>query len=277
MKARSISGYAYGIHRELRNWYTAGVAGVLVMPNPHWKGLLHTSYAKRDLTLRLRSGEKLQIRAGEFGIFVEVFAVRDYLHPHVDLRSCTSIVDVGANVGMASIWFARECPNARVFAVEPSPRALERLRRNVAANRLEERVTVIPVAIAVQGGTGFVETIDGSLGTGRFTSTAGVASAGVEVAAVQAATLADVLERAGGRADLMKLDCEGSEYEVLDESNHSVLQQVRSVVGEYHLIRGRSRDEFIRLLADRGYDQAWVSPVKGETETGLFWATRSSD
>jgi FkbM family methyltransferase len=175
---------------------------------------------------------------------------------------------------MASIWFARECPNARVFAIEPAPLPLERLRRNVAANRLEERVTIIPAAISVQSGTGFVETI-GSSGHGRFTSTTGAASAGVEVAEVQAMTLADVLEPSGGRADLMKLDCEGGEYAVLDESNHSVLQQVRSVVGEYHVFGGRSRDEFIRLLADRGYDKAWVNPVGGET--GLFWATRSSD
>jgi FkbM family methyltransferase len=273
--ALSSTEFARGIRRELRNWYTAGVAGVLVTPNRHWKGLLHTSYAKRDLTLRLRSGEKLQIRADEFYTFVEVFVARCYSHPHVDLRSCTSIVDVGANVGMASIWFAGECPNARVFAVEPAPLPLERLRRNVAANRLEERITVIPAAIAVQSGTGFVETI-GSSTLGRFTSTTGAASAGVEVAEVQAMTLADVLEPAGGRADLMKLDCEGSEYAVLDESNHSVLQRVRSVVGEYHVFGGRSRDEFIRLLADRGYDQAWVNPVGGGG-TGLFWATRSSD
>jgi FkbM family methyltransferase len=272
--ALSSTELARGIRREQRNWYTAGVAGVLVSQNRHWKGLLHTSYAKRDLTLRLRSGEKLQIRADEFFIFVEVFVTRDYSHPHVDLRSCTSIVDVGANVGMASIWFARECPNARVFAVEPAPRPLERLRRNVAANRLEERVTIIPAAISVQSGTGFVETI-GSSALGRFTSTTGAASAGVELAEVQATTLADVLEPAGGRADLMKLDCEGGEYAVLDESNHSVLQQVRSVVGEYHVFGGHSRDEFIRLLADRGYDQAWVNPVG--FDSGLFWATRSSD
>ena len=37
------------IHRELRNWYTAGVTGVLVEPSRHWKGLLHTSYARRPL------------------------------------------------------------------------------------------------------------------------------------------------------------------------------------------------------------------------------------
>jgi FkbM family methyltransferase len=254
MKALSLSSteLARGIHRELRNWYTAGVTGVLVEPNRHWKGLLHTSYAKRDLTLRLRSGEKLQIRADDFEIFVEIFVARDYSHPHVDLRSCTSIVDIGANVGMASIWFARECPNARVFAVEPAPVPLERLWRNVAANRLEERVTVIPAAIAVQSGTGFINNIDGISGHGRFTSTMGAASAGAEMDEVQAMTLADVLELADGRTDLMKLDCEGSEYAVLDESNHSVLQQIRAIVGEYHVFGGHSHDEFVRLLADRG-------------------------
>lgn len=61
------------------------------------------------------------------------------------------IVDAGANIGAASIWFASLFPEAAICAVEPDHDNVEILRRNVAGNR---RVTVVEAAI---GGTeGFV-------------------------------------------------------------------------------------------------------------------------
>lgn len=42
------------------------------------------------------------------------------------------IIDCGANIGLASIWFAIQFPKARIYAVEPDPENLDLLRRNVA-------------------------------------------------------------------------------------------------------------------------------------------------
>jgi FkbM family methyltransferase len=266
---------ALGLRRELRNWYSAGIAGVVVEPNRYWKGLRDSRLAQRELTLRLRSGEQLHIRANEFFIFVEVFVGRLYAHPKIDLRACKAIVDVGANVGLASVWFARECPGGRVVAVEPAPAPLERLRRNIAVNGLAGQVTVVPAAIAVHGGAGYVETAGGSSAHGRFVESAhSVTAVGVDVAEAQAATLGEVLEHAGGGADLMKLDCEGGEYAVLHASNHDLLEHVKALVGEYHVFGDHTRDEFVQLLADRGYEEASVGPVEGDH--GFFWAVRSS-
>ncbi|NDF13434.1 MAG: FkbM family methyltransferase, partial [Proteobacteria bacterium] len=55
--------------------------------------------------------------------------------------------DVGANVGLYSVYAAKR-NNARVFAFEPSFFNLELLARNVFLNELQERVTVVPVALS---------------------------------------------------------------------------------------------------------------------------------
>lgn len=55
--------------------------------------------------------------------------------------------DIGANVGLYSIYAARKC-SARVFAFEPSVFNLELLARNIFLNELQERVTVVPVALS---------------------------------------------------------------------------------------------------------------------------------
>lgn len=55
--------------------------------------------------------------------------------------------DVGANVGLYSIYAAKKI-NSRVFAFEPSVFNLELLARNIFLNGLQERVTIVPVALS---------------------------------------------------------------------------------------------------------------------------------
>lgn len=55
--------------------------------------------------------------------------------------------DVGANVGLYSIYAARKV-KARVFAFEPSVFNLEILARNIFLNGLQDRVTIVPIALS---------------------------------------------------------------------------------------------------------------------------------
>jgi FkbM family methyltransferase len=55
--------------------------------------------------------------------------------------------DVGANVGLYSIYAAK-IGNTRVFAFEPSVFNLELLARNIFLNGLQERVTIVPLALS---------------------------------------------------------------------------------------------------------------------------------
>jgi len=54
--------------------------------------------------------------------------------------------DVGANVGLYSCYAAKR--NCNVFAIEPSVFNLEFLARNIFANQLTDRVTIIPIAMS---------------------------------------------------------------------------------------------------------------------------------
>ncbi len=53
-----------------------------------------------------------------------------------DFIGSGAVVDVGANVGALAIPLARAFPNNKVFAFEPNPAAVARLRRNCALNNL---------------------------------------------------------------------------------------------------------------------------------------------
>jgi FkbM family methyltransferase len=124
------------------------------------------------------------------------------------------IVDAGANVGSATLWFTERFPDAHVIALEPNPHAFRRLQRNLGD---DPNVEVVNAALAdVDGKAWFglepTTTLQGRL---QEHDGAGVESAGV--VEVDALTLRTVAERfaSGARIDVLKLNIEGAEWQVL--------------------------------------------------------------
>ena len=68
--------------------------------------------------------------------------------------AAATAVDIGANIGLATLAMATALPNtARLLAVEPSPRNLVHLRRNLAENGMAERVEVVAAAAGAEPGS----------------------------------------------------------------------------------------------------------------------------
>ena len=66
-------------------------------------------------------------------LYEEVFTQREYLQHGVVLRPGDTVFDVGANVGMFSVFAAEECGgDITVHAFEPIPQIHDVCRRNVA-------------------------------------------------------------------------------------------------------------------------------------------------
>jgi FkbM family methyltransferase len=124
-----------------------------------------------------------------------------------------TFVDVGANIGFFSLLLAHEGLN--VVACEPSSANHATISRAVAANGLEDRVTVLPVALGAEPGT--VQLQLSALGSGG-NSVAPVAS----IQTLDAAETVDLTTLDALRSDtaiegraLLKIDVEGLEHAVL--------------------------------------------------------------
>lgn len=145
-----------------------------------------------------------------------------------------TILDIGANVGVVSMIFARKYPDANIFAFEPLPENFRLLRHNVAQF---PNVRPVPFGLAAEttektyfwsedsrnfGGGGFHN-------DGRFerkTSTLPVLS------------VADALTKYGIReVDIIKIDVEGGEHDILVNMPESMLSRVSVIVGELHCNR----------------------------------------
>lgn len=142
------------------------------------------------------------------------------------------VVDVGANVGMVSLALSRLLPHARIYALEPHPVTyrylVHNLRRNRAAN-----VMAFNVGLSRDGrNLSLSYDATNSGGTSAFVvPTSNTTSA-------RTATLAGFLDALCiDTVDLLKLDCEGCEYEVLGDgpdADNFLWQRIRQLRGERH-------------------------------------------
>lgn len=166
---------------------------------------------------------------GDAGTFLfvlrEVFVGRCYDLP---LEHATTIVDGGANIGVATAYLARRHPEATILAFEPDPETFDLLARNVNDNGLTDRVTLHRAALGRRDGTARWQT-DGAGGVhAHLLEDADDSSA----ADVPIRCLSSFLT---SRVDLLKLDVEGAELDVLEElSGAGALERVQAMVVEVH-------------------------------------------
>jgi FkbM family methyltransferase len=186
----------------------------------------------------------------EYLTFREVFLEEEYGGARVD--NPESVVDVGANIGLASVYLGLRYPDARIFAVEPNGALHSRLARHLAA--LGPRATAERVAIA--GKDGDIEF--GVCAEKPIASSAARAGEGFAVERVPAETWETFCARRKlGAVGLLKCDAEGGEHAILSSAAFS---RVRAFVGEVHgdlmpepwpAVRGRLVEAGSRVIEER--------------------------
>jgi len=170
------------------------------------------------------------------------------------------VVDVGAHVGSFSFAIVLQFPGASVTCYEPSPVANAYLDGNVQQNGLTSRIRTVAAAVDVCAGQAVLhQTRAGSAGATLFSNSPSFpGSSGFEVG-VDVVGVAEAFEAARS-PELVKLDCEGSEYAIVLESDSSVWSSVRCVLLEYHSVPGHSWTELMKRFEDLGFRCAWHDP-----------------
>jgi len=135
-----------------------------------------------------------------------------------------TVLDIGANIGVVSIFCASR--GANVIAVEPEPDNLDYLHDNLDLNKCRSRVEVIEAAVGGESGYGW---ITDDRGNGKlYTKYPNRAASPCEVL-----SLHDLLERIAGQPDYCKIDIEGSEYPLFDAATVDDLNQIGHITMEF--------------------------------------------
>jgi FkbM family methyltransferase len=165
------------------------------------------------------------------------------------------IVDAGAHIGLATLYFKWLYPSAKIMAVEPNPDLVRLLEQNVQDNRLEN-VEIVMAAIGKNEGKGkfFIDETDwrwwstGSLYAGAWN---GEQKNQLEIT-VTVVKLRNLVQKLP-RVDLLKLDIEGAEMGALLGLKDQ-WQKIAQLIIEWHPRRGQDLGELLQFLRKKGYE-----------------------
>lgn len=172
----------------------------------------------------------LRVPSSDVPTFEQIFVNTEYTF---DVRRPPrTIVDAGANIGLASVFFAARYPGARILAIEPESRIFALLTINVA-----QHPNVTPVHGALWHSSEIPEVIDPGLGNWGFvTRSAHDPSAPSERFAnrAQGMTVDRVMHEYGlQHVDILKIDIEGAEKEV-SSTPAAWIERVDGLIMELH-------------------------------------------
>lgn len=249
--------------RYLRNWREVG-------------GQLRSRTPVRRLEFRNGAVLVAPAEAHLDFLFAEIWLAGVYTPSGYGLSRGDVVIDVGANVGVFTAYAAAQDRDIEVFAFEPCPANAAILRSNVATFP-HQKVHVTEQAVA--GST--CERVLSDHPTVWILHHLAEAGMGVTGLKVSCISLDDLMEEnAIERCHLLKLDCEGSEYEILRSARPETLERIDKIVGEYHPVPGMSNlataeDVLEDLLQSRGFVVEWMAP-SDDGGGGIFRARRAA-
>jgi FkbM family methyltransferase len=227
----------------------------------------------------------------------EIVEQRSYLRNGIDVGEGDVVLDVGANVGVAAIFFATECDAGVVHCFEPVAPLFELLRENVAgfpacvphsyglgSRSGPAQITYYPAAASMSGlyadpeaDRAVVRTAMLNTGTSREVVDARLEGRyRRETLRCELRTLTSVLrELELDQVDLLKVDVEGGELDVLEGTRDEDWPLIRQMVIEVH-DRGRRGSAVADELRRRGFRLTIEQePLMRGTDVHLVYGKRA--
>jgi FkbM family methyltransferase len=183
------------------------------------------------------------------------------------LDSDRDVIDIGANCGLFSVFFAKHvAPGRRVLAIEPTPNALRLLGANLQGNSVADSVIVYRGVAASAPGVYDMKVVAGKeeySTLGGSISPTQVQRRMPEELAVPGNTVDALVEELGLVPGFIKIDTEGAEYLVLQGAQTTLrLHQpviLSELVDDYLVHFGHSARQVVEFLSILGYTVKDVS------------------
>jgi FkbM family methyltransferase len=213
----------------------------------------------------------------------DIFETQVYARNGVDIPDEAIIFDVGANIGLFSLFAHERAPGAQIYAFEPAPPVFEALRRNT--ERAGAKVKLFNAGLSDRAGRKALTFYPNSTGMSSFHAdrdeekaalraiienqleSAGDGSGALlgqledildyrfreQVVDCEMRTLSDVIRECGvPRVDLLKIDVQKCEHEVIRGIDDEHWPQIRQIVIEVHDLDDRVA-QVTSLLESRGF------------------------
>jgi FkbH-like protein/FkbM family methyltransferase len=234
-------------------------------------------------------------------VYQEIFADRCYLRHGIRLPGDAMVIDIGANIGLFSLFVRSQCPQATVYSYEPSPIAFRVLKANCEA--YGPNLHAFNAGVSGQAGSATltfygkssvfssfhpsaeedrnaIKAVVANMVRGELGNTAEPTDEYVEELMANRldrqtfecplVSVPDILrENNLKHVDLLKVDAEKCELEILRGIDSETWRLIDQVVVEVHDHTRHAVEEVVELLAGQGF-QCAVEEEKLLAGSGLF-------
>lgn len=185
------------------------------------------------LIFKTRKGVLIEVPRSLLHTFKEIFMEECYLRGmKFSLGKKPVVIDIGANAGFFTLFALSEL-SASVVSYEPIPVNFRQLKRNIELNH-GFPATCFQKAVAGQSG---MVSLSYDVHDG-FTTTATMCEGTERTAAsvkAESGSLSDVFQENNlDKCDLLKMDCEGAEFDILYNCPSEILRRIRHMAMEIH-------------------------------------------
>ena len=228
---------------------------------------LTTLFVGKEKRIIDREGVKYEIDLAE-GIELSLFLFGKFQshitsNPFLKVKNDGVILDIGANVGLMTLQFAKMVPHGKVISFEPTFYALERLKKNLSLNpTLASNVEVVNSFVSEKSdiNPGIVAysswKVNGERGAQDHPVHLGTPKSAEGVPSV---SLNDYVNKAGlKRIDFIKIDTDGHEYEVFKGAAEAIAKFRPKIIFEIGLYvmdeKKITFDFYFRYFTDLCYE-----------------------
>ena len=183
----------------------------------------------RNIVLRYRNRPLMFHCTSDYQLTNTITGIKEQFvedqYKDVDVKGAV-VLDIGASIGDSAIYFALNGAK-KVIALEPYPYTYRVAAENVRLNGLGKKVTILNEACRAKAGTllidkNFQNNDRNSLKYFR------------DGKRINMTTLSALVRKYDLKDAVLKVDCEGYEYELIDNAGIELLRRFRTIVMEYH-------------------------------------------
>jgi FkbM family methyltransferase len=150
----------------------------------------------------------------------------DNLYRYLPVRNKT-VIDIGANIGDSAIYFALSGA-VKIIGFEPFPKNYQLARKNIKANNLQNKISVFLAGLSGNRDEILIDPDNKGIGSCISKDF----KTGIKIPLL---TLEDILKQNSiSDGSILKIDCEGCEYEAILSSNENTIQKFNHIMIEYH-------------------------------------------
>jgi len=209
----------------------------------------------------------LRTANSDFLVFNEIFETGEY-RPILqwNMPADPTVLDLGGNIGLASVYFASVLPKSRIVVVEPDGGNCEVIRRNTQGLTRAGRLRVIEAFVAARDGSA---AIDRNARSWAFKMSNDSSSPSSEQ--IPCVSVSSLIRDTGfEHVDLLKCDIEGAESAVFADCREWIAR-VSHLIVETHA--PYSNDDLYGHLRSAGWEFEVLKELQ-EDKVGLCFLRR---